>query len=186
MVTSPKLNEDDVAAIQKGYEARENVYLRALKRGMTLPQNIDEKNRLNVLANLIEQGVLEIKIAVTDRPEISMYHEKIGLFVDDNDNKIAISGSMNESETAMSENFESFQVFCDWIEGDKERVSFCERDFESLWNNEEKKLEVYTFPELPKAFIQTYKTSNISVESLKRDEKPVSYTHLTLPTICSV
>ena len=44
LVTSPKLNEDDVAAIQKGYEARENVYLRALKRGMTLPQNIDEKN----------------------------------------------------------------------------------------------------------------------------------------------
>ena len=111
LVTSPKLNEDDVAAIQKGYEAKEKVYLRALKRGMTLPQNIDEKNRLNVLANLIEQGILEIKIAVTDRPEISMYHEKIGLFIDDNDNKIAISGSMNESETAMSENFESFQVF---------------------------------------------------------------------------
>lgn len=175
LVTSPKLNEEDVAAIQKGYEARENIYLRALKRGMTLPQNIDEKNRLNVLANLIEQGVLEIKIAVTDKPEISMYHEKIGLFIDDNGNKIAISGSMNESETAMSENFESFQVFCNWIEGDKERVSFCERDFESLWNNEEKKLEVYDFPELPKAFIQTYKTSNISVESLKRDEKPLVF-----------
>lgn len=175
LVTSPKLNEDDVVAIQKGYEARESVYLKALRRGMTLPQNIDEKNRLNVLANLIEQGVLEIKIAVTNRPEISMYHEKIGLFVDENDNKIAISGSMNESETAMSENFESFQVFCNWIDGDKERVNFCERDFESLWNNEEEKLEVYDFPELPKAFIQTYKTSTISVESLKQDEKPLDF-----------
>ena len=175
LVTSPKLNEADVAAIQKGYEAREKIYLRALKRGMTLPQNIDEKNRLNVLANLIEQGILEIKIAVTDRPEISMYHEKIGLFIDDDDNKIAISGSMNESETAMSENFESFQVFCSWIDGDKERVNFCEQDFESLWNNEEEKLKVYDFPELPKVFIQTYKTSNISVENLKRNEKPLGF-----------
>jgi len=175
LVTSPKLNEDDVAAIQKGYEARENVYLRALKRGMTLPQNIDEKNRLNVLANLIEQGVLEIKIAVTDRPEISMYHEKIGLFVDDNDNKIAISGSMNESETAMSENFESFQVFCSWIDGDKERVNFCKRDFESLWNNEEEKLKVYDFPELPESFIQAYKTSTISVESIKQEDEKLEF-----------
>lgn len=175
LVTSPKLNEDDVAAIQKGYEAKEKVYLRALKRGMTLPQNIDEKNRLNVLANLIEQGILEIKIAVTDRPEISMYHEKIGLFIDDNDNKIAISGSMNESETAMSENFESFQVFCSWIDGDKERVNFCEHDFESLWNNEEEKLKVYEFPELPESFIQAYKTSTISIESLKQEEKPLDF-----------
>lgn len=175
LVTSPKLNEDDVAAIQKGYEARENVYLRALKRGMTLPQNIDEKNRLNVLANLIEQGVLEIKIAVTDRPEISMYHEKIGLFIDDNDNKIAISGSMNESETAMSENFESFQVFCSWIDGDKERVNFCKRDFESLWNNEEEKLKVYDFPELPESFIQAYKTSTVSVESIKQEDEKLEF-----------
>lgn len=175
LVTSPKLNEDDVAAIQKGYEARENVYLKALKRGMTLPQNIDEKNRLNVLANLIEQGILEIKIAVTDRPEISMYHEKIGLFVDENDNKIAISGSMNESETAMTENFESFQVFCSWIDGDKERVNFCEKDFDSLWNNKEEKLKVYDFPELPESFIQAYKTSTISVESLKQDETPLDF-----------
>lgn len=175
LVTSPKLNEDDVVAIQKGYEAREKIYLRALKRGMTLPQNIDEKNRLNVLANLIEQGVLEIKIAVTDRPEISMYHEKIGLFVDDNDNKIAISGSMNESETAMSENFESFQVFCSWIDGDKERVNFCERDFESLWNNEEEKLKVYDFPELPQSFIQAYKTSTVSVESIKQEDKKLEF-----------
>lgn len=175
LVTSPKLNEDDVAAIQKGYEAREKVYLRAFKRGMTLPQNIDEKNRLNVLANLIEQGVLEIKIAVTDKPEISMYHEKIGLFIDDNDNKIAISGSMNESETAMSENFESFQVFCSWIDGDKERVNFCERDFESLWNNEEEKLKVYDFPELPQSFIQAYKTSTVSVESIKQEDKKLEF-----------
>lgn len=175
LVTSPKLNEADVAAIQKGYEAREKIYLRALKRGMTLPQNIDEKNRLNVLANLIEQGILEIKIAVTDRPEISMYHEKIGLFIDDNDNKIAISGSMNESETAMSENFESFQVFCSWIDGDKERVNFCKRDFESLWNNEEEKLKVYDFPELPESFIQAYKTSTVSVESIKQEDEKLEF-----------
>ena len=82
---------------------------------------------------------------------------------------------MNESETAMSENFESFQVFCSWIDGDKERVNFCEKDFDSLWNNKEEKLKVYDFPELPESFIQAYKTSTISIESLKQEEKPLDF-----------
>lgn len=171
LVTSPKLSEDDVEAIQKGYEAKENVYLRALKRGMALPTNIDKRNRLNVLANLIEQGVLEIKIAVTEKPEISMYHEKIGIFEDNEGNKIAISGSMNESETAMSENFESFQVFRGWKDGDGERVQTCEDDFEAMWQNRQETLKIYDFPELPKEFIRTYKTSTVSVDDIKKDDE---------------
>ncbi|WP_296849434.1 DEAD/DEAH box helicase family protein [Treponema sp.] len=166
LITSPRLNEDDVAAIKKGYESRENIYLRAFAREMTLPKTINEQNRLNILANLIEMGILEIKIAVTKNPEFSMYHEKIGLFVDDDGNKVAISGSMNESETAISENFESFQVFCGWYEGDAERVKICEDDFNAMWQNKQNALEVFDFPELPTAFIQKYKNKSFSKSEL--------------------
>ena len=107
LITSPRLNADDVEAIKKGYESRNGIYIKAFKREMTVPKTINEQNRLNILANLIEQGILEIKIAVTENPEVSMYHEKIGIFKDDDGNKIAISGSMNESETAISANFVS-------------------------------------------------------------------------------
>lgn len=61
LITSPRLNEDDVAAIKKGYESRENIYHRAFAREMTLPKTINEQNRLNILANLIEMRILEIK-----------------------------------------------------------------------------------------------------------------------------
>lgn len=169
LITSPRLQEDDVKAIQKGYDAR-NIYLGALKRDMLLPQTIDEKNRLNVLANLIEQNVLEIKIAVTEDPEYGMYHEKIGLFIDNEGNTIAISGSSNESRTAISKNFESFQVFCDWKPDYKERVEDCINDFEDMWNDKQADLKIFNFPELPKDFIKTYKTSTISIESIKRGE----------------
>ena len=167
LITSPRLQEDDVKAIQKGYDAR-NIYLGALKRDMLLPQTIDEKNRLNVLANLIEQDVLEIKIAVTEDPEDSMYHEKIGLFVDSEGNTIAISGSINESRTAISKNFESFQVFCDWKPDYKERVEDCINDFDDMWNDKQADLKIFDFPELPKEFIQTYKTSTLSKDKLKK------------------
>ena len=166
LITSPRLNEDDVEAIKKGYESRVNVYLRAFAREMTLPKTINEQNRLNILANLIENGILEIKIAVTQNPEISMYHEKIGLFVDSEGNKVAISGSMNESETAISENFESFQVFCSWYDRDVERVQTCEDDFNAMWQNKQNALEVFDFPELPKALIQKYKYKRLTKDEL--------------------
>ena len=169
LITSPRLQEDDIKAIQKGYDAR-NIYLGALKRDMLLPQTIDEKNRLNVLANLIEQDVLEIKIAVTEDPEDSMYHEKIGLFVDNEGNTIAISGSINESRTAISKNFESFQVFCDWKPDYKERVEDCINDFDDMWNDKQVDLKIFNFPELPKEFIQTYKTSTLSKDKLKNEK----------------
>lgn len=176
LITSPRLQEDDFAAIEKGYEARESIYLKALKRGMFEPKDINEKNRLNVLANLIELGVLEIKIAVTENPRNSMYHEKIGLFIDNEESKIAISGSMNESITAISENFESFNVFCSWNEGDKARVDICQKDFENMWNNQQNKLKIYDFPEFPKSLVQTYKTSSISIEDMKKiDEKKLEF-----------
>lgn len=170
LITSPKLKEDDVEAIEKGYKSRDEVYLNAFKRDMTLPRTINDRNRLNILANLIEAGILEIKIAVTNNPSISMYHEKIGFFEDELGNKIAISGSMNESETAISENFESFQVFCGWKEGDAERVTTCVNDFNAMWDNKQNSLKVFNFPELPQAFIQQYKTSNIKRAKKVRDE----------------
>lgn len=48
---------------------------------------------------------------------INVYHEKIAVFVDQDGNRIAYSGSMNESENGMEENFESFFTFCSWKDG---------------------------------------------------------------------
>ena len=178
LITSPRLNEDDVEAIKKGYEEREKIYLNAFKREMTMPKTINEQNRLNILANLIENGILEIKIAVTKNPEVSMYHEKIGLFEDEKGNKVAISGSMNESETAISENFESFQVFCGWCDRDNERVQTCEDDFNAMWGNKQNGLDVFDFPELPKELVRAYKTSNKSRSELKNEEASLAFESL--------
>ena len=178
LITSPRLNADDVEAIKKGYESRNEIYIKAFKREMTVPKTINEQNRLNILANLIEQGILEIKIAVTENPEVSMYHEKIGIFEDDDGNKIAISGSMNESETAISANFESFQVFCGWKEGDRERVETCEEDFDAMWGNEQNSLHVFNFPELPETFVQTYKLERKN-NSAKITEEKLAFENVT-------
>lgn len=179
LITSPRLNKDDIEAIEKGYRARNDVYLNALQREMKIPESIEESNKLNILAEMIETGLLEIKIAVTKNPTTSMYHEKIGLFVDDENNTIAISGSNNESENAISENFESFDVFCGWKQSEEERVNIRKTDFNDLWDDKQENLEVFYFPDFPKAFIQSYKIKEVYSSKKEKDSNLIISDHNT-------
>ena len=133
IVASPFLSEEDVKAIKDGYAARENVIERALIRQLVPCADYFSMKRLNLLANLIADGIMDIKIAVTeDQNGIGMYHEKMGIIEDMEGNKVAFSGSMNESRTAMSLNYETIDVFCNWgNSSDEERVLDKENAFKS-------------------------------------------------------
>lgn len=99
IVASPYLSDDDIEAIKKGYADRDEVIEAALL-GQLSDEHADyySMERLNLLANLIANGVLDIRIAYTeDAKGIGMYHEKMGIIEDADGNKVAFSGSMNES-----------------------------------------------------------------------------------------
>ena len=156
LVASPYLSEDDVSAIKKGYEMREKVIGNALLRELHAPTTEFDKKRLNLLANLIADGTLDIKIAFTEQnSELGMYHEKMGIIFDAEGNRVAFSGSMNESATAMFINYETIDVFCSW--NDKDRVSAKEYAFASIWNNSEPNIETIDFPMLKEEIINKYK-----------------------------
>lgn len=148
-VVSPILYESDVEAIKKGYNNRREIVEKAMLREFKEPTNEIECERLNYLCHLIEKGILDIKVAdkqnENNENELGMFHEKIGLFEDENDDKVAFCGSLNESDNAFSRNFESIQVFKSWEE--TKRVAIIEDDFDRLWNNNTKSLYVYDFPE---------------------------------------
>jgi len=116
IVASPYLSDEDIEAIKRGYEGREKVMEEALLRQLS-DDHLDyySMERLNLLANLIADGVLDIRIAYTeDSKGIGMYHEKMGLIRDAEGNVVAFSGSMNESATAMLVNYETIDVFRSW------------------------------------------------------------------------
>lgn len=97
IVASPYLSDDDIEAIKKGYADRNEVIEAALL-GQLSDEHTDyySMERLNLLANLIANGVLDIRIAYTeDAKGIGMYHEKMGIIEDADGNKVAFSGSMN-------------------------------------------------------------------------------------------
>lgn len=164
IVASPKLSEEDIEAINTGYKNREEIIEKALI-GQLSDDHEDyySMERLNLLANLIADGVLDIRIAfIEDDKGIGIYHEKMGIIEDEIGNKVAFSGSMNESLTAMSLNYEAIDVFCNWkSESDRERVIQKENAFCSIWNNNEPNICVQEFPEVSKAIIEKYRIRDI-------------------------
>lgn len=172
LVASPYLSAEDEEAIRKGYENRSKIIENALIRGLkTEPENYFEKERLNLLANLIESGVLNIKIAFTENgSSVGMYHEKLGLVEDSDGNKIVFSGSMNESENAFTKNYETVDVFCSWkSEDEKSRVIQKEKAFAAIWGNFDEKLKVQHFPSIDKAILEKYKRGKADFELDKKE-----------------
>ena len=138
-IVSPFLSPEDIEAIEKGYEKRaivENALLREIKE----PENYFQEERLNLLAHLIENGTLELKVAFTPPKKSSgMYHEKVGLVQDEEGNKIVFTGSLNETINAFYNNYESIVVFTSWQES-KEYADEMQKDFDLLWSGEDKDL----------------------------------------------
>lgn len=181
LVASPYLTDEDIEAIKNGYEKREAIVERALLRQLADDvADYYDMERLNLLANLIADRVLDIRIAYTeDVNGLGMYHEKLGLIEDIDNNVVAFSGSMNETRTAMLNNYETIDVFCNWIsESDAERVRLKQNAFESIWYNCEPSITVIEFSEVSRALIEKYRKKEpnyfIDEEQYKREENRVS------------
>lgn len=168
IVASPYLSDEDIEAIKTGYENRKEVIEQALLRQLHEPVNYYASERMNMLANLVADGILDIRIAYTmDRSGMGMYHEKMGIIEDDEGNVIAFSGSNNESATAMSINYETMDVFRNWGDSsEKERVQLKCNAFHSIWNNNELNIEVMEFENITKALIEKYrrKSTNFNID----------------------
>lgn len=136
IIASPYLSKEDIEAIEEGYRQRDDVIRTALIRELkTLDELTElEANRLNLLADLIASGVLDIRIAFAEsKTGLGIYHEKVGIVSDESGDSIAFSGSMNESQNAMKENYETIDVFRSWLDSEEDRVKGKVSAFESIW-----------------------------------------------------
>jgi DNA phosphorothioation system restriction enzyme len=150
IIASPKLSDDDVSAIKQGIKAKEEAIEEALLRELNISEYIIQNNTLKAMAWLIYKGKLEIKIAVLKETKLGIYHEKFGMFTDEDENKVGFIGSSNETKGGYVKNFESFDVYLSSNERDLLRIQLKEKNFEKLWNNETDGLDVLNFPEAVK------------------------------------
>lgn len=160
MIASPRLLPEDISAINDGLRRRDEVIQEALLRELREPKGNFEEARLNLLSNLIAAGRLEIKIAFLEEDNmVGMFHEKMGLMYDTEENIIAFSGSMNESANAFTGNYEAIDVFASWTQ-DMDRVLSKHSAFNAMWGDYEPSIKVLDFPEVCDEILKRYRRTD--------------------------
>ena len=157
LVTGPKLMSDDIEAIRRGYDAKEQ----NLDPSLDCSFEAISHDRLMLLTWLVAHSHLDIKIACPFDSNTTysqaIYHEKTGVFLDENNNAVAFSGSSNETVGGLLNNFESIDVHWSW-DDTQERVQQKIDNFKRLWNNNTDKLEVIDFLSPIAEELLTYQT----------------------------
>lgn len=148
LIASPHLNEDDINDIERGYNLRE-VIERSTVRELDKEMPEQALDGLGMLGRLIAEGRLDIQLAFVQHVgKIGIYHEKIGIFRDDEGDLVAFMGSSNETHGGLMANFESIEVYRGWLANDGGRALRLEEDFQRLWTNETPNLSVVRFPDV--------------------------------------
>ncbi|MBG0785967.1 MAG: DEAD/DEAH box helicase family protein [Anaerolineaceae bacterium] len=188
-ITSPILDKRDWEAMKLGVQAQEDVLTKIMLESWKkdISQQLTQET-LTALAWLIFDGIINFKIAVPRNKLCGEFHDKFGIFIDKYDNKIAFSGSYND--TIQGElNYESIKVFTSWTSSVTEYIELEEKRFENLWNDDDRNVQVFTLPEAIKNQIakcrsisRPYKTPDceitkglISIKSFIEPKQPTSF-----------
>jgi superfamily II DNA or RNA helicase len=161
LVTSPDLNENDVDAINRGRD-KKDVIRDAMNRSLEDVVNQLTQQRLEALSWLIAQDKLEVKIAIRTTADgkysRGIYHEKFGIFIDEQNDAVSFEGSGNETEEGLVENYESIKVFWSWND-DRGDVADHRSRFDKLWKGDPERLDVLEFTDVSNALFARYRST---------------------------
>ena len=179
IVCSPYVSEADASALSEGYSARtDEILSRSIEQEvLSLLESDDLSAPAKLLAYLVSKGIVDIKIAVPTGTESAtakrMFHDKVGIFYDENGNAVGFRGSMNETFNGLSSdgNIESIDVFPNWLDDrDRERLENAQEFFEKLWSHELPGVIVYPFPAASKELLR-HKSEGVEWKQLLEEIK---------------
>ncbi len=124
--------------------------------------NLIRDSKIKKLKDVVANNKLQVKIAIPNSEEVvGNFDEKIGIFLDENDDMVTFTGTSSETFNSQNRNFESVDVFTSW--NDKSRVERKIKDFELLWENKTKFVDVCDFTEAEEKNLLKY-TSQWALE----------------------
>ena len=158
------LREEDVAAIEKGYSLRDAAEQSIMANPLAATDE-KEADALELLSWLVYKGTLEVKLAITCNPMsrkpvagTGVFHAKAGVIEDKAGNRLAFSGSVNETMAGWQlgdgadvagGNWEDFHVFLGWA-GGADHVEAQEEHFQKIWADQSKRCLVVDVPKAVK------------------------------------
>lgn len=163
LIASPQLSEEDINAINLGYQKREEIIESTFSRNFLKEIECLDDTKLQLLVALIANGTLDIKIAVTESNGI--YHDKLGILEDFDGNTVVFYGSANASLSGYKNNYEKIRVVKSWIDAEVESVLDECKEFQALWDDINPYVKIYNYKESAKEnileVISKRKSSNV-------------------------
>jgi len=143
LVCSPNLDSRDAAGLT-GKPASDEEVIQALR----LVASTDDLSLAltNLMSSMIGAGILSVKFAIPLHGQ-GIFHDKVGIFLDECGHTVSFVGSANETAAAWSGtgNHEQIEVFRDWLSREQEnRTRRHARQFQELWIGAARGLRVMT------------------------------------------
>jgi superfamily II DNA or RNA helicase len=145
LVCSPALTPEDFAAMKEAEDIgryAQSTVRADLEMLLARPEAVPATR---LVATLIANNIMDVRIAFAesldsvfrDNPS-GIFHDKLGLFEDNEGKRVSFVGSTNETWRAWGLNHESFDVFCSWSnEPDLLRTRDHADTFRLLWRDRE-------------------------------------------------
>ena len=165
LIISPYITEKDLKELKYSYDnPYENSLLDDLFSSF-LNGNQKTIAASKLLIMLINSGIIEIKVAEPNDVR-GLFHEKIGIFIDNIGNKIAIIGSNNETDSAVTINQESFNTFCSWKQGQTEYINEHISDFDKYWSGKNEYIKLISLKDALKENTLKLFNTNQTIDDL--------------------
>ncbi len=151
LVVGCTLEPPEIEAIEKGEQLRALVESRMASLPLAPPDPAAE-GALELLAWMVARGILQVRVAVPcdangrPTPDDGIFHEKTGIVEDRDGDRLAWTGSLNETGAGWSSNWESISVHTSWGP-EPARVDTEERSFARVWAGEAQRVIVLDVPE---------------------------------------
>ena len=112
----------------------------------------DEALGAELLAWLVNHGHMEIRVALPLHNgqvanDGAIFHAKEGIIEDRHGQRLAFSGSVNETPNGWSSNYECFITFSSWQPGGDADIDELEDGFLRLWQNRDDGARTFTLPD---------------------------------------
>ena len=176
LICSHELDADDIDAIIRGGEAFKTKAKNNFDEEIEYILKESESNySCKVLATLIACGAMSVKIAFKVKPHSGIYHEKMGIFIDDYGDAVSFTGSKNETWSAWEDqegNHENIEVFCSWVNDDlKTRTTNHKNYYQQLWGDDTPGLSVEEISNENLNKLSTISEKNLDAIDVKKIRK---------------
>lgn len=176
LLVGAQLSPEDADAIQRGEEA---ALAQPMLAGLADLADALVRQRVEALAWLVANGRLAIKVVVQEdehgraQAGPGYFHEKGGVFEDIAGDRVAFTGSSNETFHGWAQNFERWTVFRSW-DASSGYVDLVAQGFEDLWANRQPGWRALSIPAaVEQALIRLAPTEAPKFDPLA-PEKPVT------------